>query len=104
MSVVKIILQDGLHADYVNQVHIRGTHSKFKTFRCTQSLRMHRQYDPLSQKKQQKNLQTKNKSRLPEDVKLILYWHVKTNTTKFCFFVLITVKNRFSVTLFLISS
>lgn len=45
-SVVKIILQAGLHTDYVNQVHIRVTHSKFKTFRCTQSLRTHRQYDP----------------------------------------------------------
>lgn len=95
-SVVKIILHDGLHTDYVNQVHIRVTHSKFKTFRCTQSLRMHRQYNPLrrSPPPKKNSLQTKNKSRLPEDVKLILYWHVRTNTTKFCFFVLITVKNR----------
>lgn len=95
-SVVKIILHDGLHTDYVNQVHIRVTHSKFKTFRCTQSLRMHRQYNPLrrSPPPKKNSLQTKNKSRLPEDVKLILYWHVRTNTTKFCSFVLITVKNR----------
>lgn len=66
-SVVKIILHDGLHTDYVNQVHIRVTHSKFKTFRCTQSLRMHRQYDPLRRSPPSQKKKTACKPKINQD-------------------------------------